>query len=256
MIHTETTAENLKEIRTQRGLTQDDVSAVLGLNKYHLSNIENGRRALSDTEKKILDWHFFGTVPPRLAEPSLDMQTILDFEEHEWAILAAMARREGVTEAAFIAGRIRSYLAFYDSLKGGQNVTEIVSFPAPKAHILAAAGSPISAEVTDWDGADDTVMVKINGLSMFPMLNDGDVIAMKHKRISRNPYMKKGLIYLVNYDGGYTVKRYNTRPAIAEEKGEEWVEAGKVKVLESVNPEFPEIIIKQPLEWVAWLQKP
>lgn len=201
---------------------------------------------------KLLDWYFFGIVPPRLAEPSIDMQSILDFEEAEWVILSAMARREGVTEAVFIAARIRSYLAFYDSLKPQQEAPEITSFPT-KAHILAAAGSPISAEVTDWDGAGDTVMVKISGLSMAPLINDGDVIAMKHKKASRNPFMKKGLIYLVSYDGGYTVKRYNTRPATADEKGEEWVERGKVKVLESINPDSPEIIIKQPLEWVAWL---
>lgn len=31
--------------------------------------------------------------------------------------------------------------------------------------------------------------------------------------------------------------------------------AGKVKVLESINPNFPEIIIKQPIEWVAWLDE-
>ena len=54
-------------------------------------------------------------------------------------------------------------------------------------------------------------MVKFSGLSMSPLLNDGDVIPMKHKRASRNPFMKKGLIYLVKYYGGYTVKRYNTR---------------------------------------------
>lgn len=132
--------------------------------------------------------------------------------------------------------------------------SKVSQFPT-KAHILAAAGSPISAEVTDWDGADDTVMVRISGLSMSPLINDGDVIPMKHKRASRNPFMKKGLIYLVAYDGGYTVKRYNTRPAKPDEKGEEWVEKGKVKVLESINPDFPEIVIKQPLEWVAWLDR-
>ncbi len=118
----------------------------------------------------------------------------------------------------------------------------------------AAAGSPILAEIMDWDGAHDTVLVKINGLSMVPLLNDGDVIEMKHRKASRNPFMKKGLIYLVEYDGGYTVKRYNTRPARPDEAGEEWVEAGRVKLLESVNPEFPEIIIKQPVEWIAWME--
>lgn len=128
-----------------------------------------------------------------------------------------------------------------------------ISPAAAKPHLQAAAGSPILSEVTDWDGADNTVRVRINGLSMEPQLHDGEVITMRHKRVSRSPWMKKGLIYLVEYDGGYTVKRYNTRRAHAEEIGQDWAEDGKVKVLESLNPEFPEIIIKQPVEWVAWL---
>jgi hypothetical protein len=129
------------------------------------------------------------------------------------------------------------------------NITALPKRP----HLHAAAGPPLLSEVMDWDGDNDTVHVKINGLSMSPKLNDGDVIAMRHKKASRNPFMKKGLIYLVEYDGGFTVKRYNTRPARAEEKGEDWVENGKVKVLESLNPAYPEIIVKDALEWVAWL---
>jgi hypothetical protein len=131
----------------------------------------------------------------------------------------------------------------------------IIPLPATRSHIMAAAGPPITAEVTDWDGADDTVLVRISGLSMSPRLNDGDVVAMRHKKISRSPHMKKGLIYLVEYDGGYTVKRYNTRKPTPDEQGEEWVENGKVKTLQSLNPTFPEIIIKQPLDWIAWLDE-
>lgn len=133
--------------------------------------------------------------------------------------------------------------------------SKVSQFPTAKFHILAAAGSPISAEVTDWDGSDNTVLVRISGLSMTPLLNDGDVVPMKHKKASRSAFMKKGMIYLIAYDGGYTVKRYNTRPATNNEEGEEWVERGKVKVLESLNPDFSEIIIRQPVEWVAWLDK-
>ncbi len=132
-----------------------------------------------------------------------------------------------------------------------------VQYKAPiyaKSDIQAAAGSPLAAEVVDWDGEGDTVLVKIIGDSMSPKIKDGDVVPMKHKRASRNPFMKKGLIYLVEYDGGYTVKRYNTRPAKPEEIGEEWVENGKVKVLESINQDYPEIIIKQSVEWAAWLE--
>lgn len=125
----------------------------------------------------------------------------------------------------------------------------------PRANILAAAGSPITAEVMDWDGADETVAVKIAGLSMSPKLSDGEVVLMRHRKDSRSPFMKKGLIYLVEYGGGYTVKRYNTRKATTDEKGSEWAENGKVKILESINPDFPEIIIKQELNWVAWLDE-
>lgn len=126
---------------------------------------------------------------------------------------------------------------------------------AIRPHLLAAAGSPIGAEVLDWDEESGVVRVQVAGLSMLPLINDGEVIEMWHKSTSRNPYMKKGLIYLVEYDGGYTVKRYNTRRAYDHEKGEDWVERGRVKILESINPDFSEIIIKQPLEWVAWYEE-
>lgn len=145
--------------------------------------------------------------------------------------------------------------AIKDAFAAEQKISKTVTNMPAKPHILAAAGSPITAEVMDWNGLDDTVMVRISGLSMVPLLNDGDVVPMKLKKVSRNPFMKKGLIYLVEYDGGYTVKRYNTRPAKPDEKGEEWVENGRVKVLESLNPDYSEIIIKQPLEWIAWLDQ-
>jgi hypothetical protein len=61
---------------------------------------------------KLLDWYLFGTLPPRLGSLPLELQTQLDFEEGEWAVLNAMARREGVTVQAFIVGRIRAYIAF------------------------------------------------------------------------------------------------------------------------------------------------
>jgi hypothetical protein len=126
-------------------------------------------------------------------------------------------------------------------------------------HIHAAAGGPILANVQDWEGAGDTVLVKINGLSMMPLLNDGDVIAMKHKRASSTPFVAKGKIYLIAYDGGYTVKRYNTRKATQEE-----IDAGiayispsdkkhKVRILQSLNPDFPDIVLKEEADWIAWL---
>ena len=146
-----------------------------------------------------------------------------------------------------------------------QQITLLASEDLPnykanqKPHLHAAAGSPIFSEVQEWDGADDAVLVKINGLSMSPMFADGEVISMKHKRASRTPHVAKGKIYLFAYDGGYTVKKYNTRAATQDEieAGISYVSAKdkkpKVRVLESLNPEFPEIVLKDEAEWVAWL---
>lgn len=141
-----------------------------------------------------------------------------------------------------------------DSAFGSSTMVQMPQRP----HIEAAAGAPIGAEVQEWEGADDTVMVRINGLSMVPLFNDGEVIPMRHKRAARNKFMKKGLIYLVEYDGGYTVKEYNTRLATPEEiaDGISYIskedDKHKVRILKSRNPEYPEIVIKTDAEWIAW----
>lgn len=59
----------------------------------------------------LLDWYFFGTVPPKLTKLP-DHRHTLDFDEGEWAVIGALARREGVSEAVWITSRIRSYLAY------------------------------------------------------------------------------------------------------------------------------------------------
>ena len=133
------------------------------------------------------------------------------------------------------------------------NITEM---PKKKAHIQAAAGSGIMAEVIDWEGDNDIVHVQINGQSMSPKFEDGDVIDMMHKKASRSPFMKKGLIYLVQYEGGWMVKRYNTRKARPEEKDAEYLtDRGTVGILESINPDFPPIDITSPCDWSAWFNE-
>jgi len=51
-----------------------------------------------------------------------------------------------------------------------------------RPHIMAAAGSPIEAELLEELETDGIIRVKVNGLSMEPLFHDGDTIAFKHKK--------------------------------------------------------------------------
>lgn len=110
----ETTAANLKAIRESEEMTQDEVAAVLGITQTAISKIESGTRALSDSEKKLLDWYFFGTMPARMHSATIDLAKVLEFDEGEWLIIGHIARRQGITEAEWIARRIKDYLAILE----------------------------------------------------------------------------------------------------------------------------------------------
>ena len=77
---------------------------------------------------KLLDWFLFGVVPPRL-KPLANLATVLEFDADEWAIIGAAARREGTTEARWIAGRIRSYLRFREQPLGESNPAGLRPLP-------------------------------------------------------------------------------------------------------------------------------
>ena len=129
--------------------------------------------------------------------------------------------------------------------------SKITTLPK-RTNVIAAAGAGVNAEIVDWNG-EPTINVRITGLSMTPKFNDDDLVKFTHKSQARSPWMRKGLIYFVDYNGGYMVKVYNTRPAREDERDAEYLTAsGSAGVLESLNPEFPPIDITQPLEWLAW----
>lgn len=109
---TEVTSDNLSRIRGGKGLNQDDVAKLLGIAQTAVSKIENGSRSLSDSEKKLLDWYFFGIVPPRVATITPDLQGVLEFDDAEWRMIGIMAARDGnKTPGQWIASRIRDYIA-------------------------------------------------------------------------------------------------------------------------------------------------
>ena len=107
---TEVTAENLRFIRGAKGMNQEEIGELLGLPKTGISNIERGVRALSESEKALLDWFFFEKLPPRLTN-TLDLKGCLEFSLEEWNIIENTARRRGMKPAEYIVDVIRDYLA-------------------------------------------------------------------------------------------------------------------------------------------------
>lgn len=95
-------------------MNQDDVASLLGITQTAVSKIESGTRGLSDAEKKLLDWYFFGTVPDRIHGSTIDLSRMMEFDEAEWLIIGHIARRQGLSEAEWIATRIKDYLTILE----------------------------------------------------------------------------------------------------------------------------------------------
>jgi transcriptional regulator with XRE-family HTH domain len=107
----EVTAENLRLIRGQTGKNQTEIADLLGIPINAVSKIESGKRGLSDTEKSLLDLYFFGKMPFEITNHSL-VKGILEFTPLQWRVICIIATKRGMKPAAWIADRIRDYLAF------------------------------------------------------------------------------------------------------------------------------------------------
>lgn len=109
---TEVTAENLRFIRGAKGMNQDQVAELLGVPRNAISKIEGNARGLADSEKRLLDWYFFGTLPPKIVTSGVNLRGALEFDEAEWRMIAIMAARDGNRKPSeWIASRIRDYIA-------------------------------------------------------------------------------------------------------------------------------------------------
>jgi DNA-binding MarR family transcriptional regulator len=72
---------------------------------------------------KLLDWYFFGTLPPRLvSDPDLPIGA-LEFSPDEWRIVLCLASRAGQTPAKWIASTIRFHLDMEASRESPGNST-------------------------------------------------------------------------------------------------------------------------------------
>ena len=121
---TEVTSENLKLVRGGKGLTQTAIATLLGIPLTAVSHIEHGKRALSSSEKKLLDLYFFGVMPEGLVRAATDTRASLDLTEDEWRIIQILAARAGQTAEDWIRQRIQDYLAYLEGCAVRDGVVE------------------------------------------------------------------------------------------------------------------------------------
>jgi transcriptional regulator with XRE-family HTH domain len=100
------TQENLRNLRKARGLTQFDVADILGIAKSAVSKVESGERHLSLPESTLLEWLFFGVVPPRVGSSGLNLQSAIGLSDSEWRVVETIAKADGLTPAAWVGRRI------------------------------------------------------------------------------------------------------------------------------------------------------
>jgi transcriptional regulator with XRE-family HTH domain len=112
--HPEITSENLKKFRIQADLTQADLGVLLGLEKYHISHIEAGRRQISPAEMKLLRLYFFGELPELTRNGEELTRGLLNFTDLEWKAICILALKAGTTPSVWIQRQIVSYLDYAD----------------------------------------------------------------------------------------------------------------------------------------------
>jgi transcriptional regulator with XRE-family HTH domain len=125
---TEVTAENLRFIRGAKGMNQAEIAELLGITQTAVSKIEKDQRTLSDSEKALLDLYFFGKMPFEIVnQPQL--KSVLEFTPLQWRVITIIATKRGMTPSAWIADRIRDYLAFNEEAR------KISEEDTPPAHL-------------------------------------------------------------------------------------------------------------------------
>lgn len=180
---------------------------------------------------------------------------------HKWEA-AALDQRKTLSDWA--AWAIDEFIRMEAGKPSSAAPSNVHRFEQPRFH--AAAGSGISADVeyvtTDRALGPGRVMVQLHGDSMSPTYPDGSTVVLRLRDSLNRPVLKKGEIYLFDLGGGSTtLKTYASRLATPEE-----IEEGisyespvdgkqKVRILVSLNPSFPEIPVREPVDWIAWLDK-
>jgi hypothetical protein len=196
-----------------------------------------------------------------LGEPEYTLQEARDIRfamDHE-----GYTTMRDFSKAAVIA-TARSIAAERSNSGREKLVENAIAFPEmPLLHAAAGAPSPSDADTLTpaRNHGPGRFAVRLHGESMAPKYKDGSVVILRERESLKRPLLKKGEIYLFCVAGEKTLKVYQTRAATPEEIASKISYISpidgtqKVRVLRSLNPEFPEIVAKEPIEWMGWLDK-
>lgn len=131
----EVTAENLRFIRGSKGINQTEIAEMLGIPINAVSKIEGGKRGLSEAEKALLDLYFFGKMPFEIVNQA-QLKSVLEFTPLQWRVITIIATKRGMKPAAWIADRIRDYLAFNEEARDiAKEHGETADLGTPPAHL-------------------------------------------------------------------------------------------------------------------------
>lgn len=226
------------QAREERGFNQRDAALKIGISQQNLSRYEAGSveppagvlLALSNTYNVSIDYLIKGKEPiPRgYNPPPLQIETVKKYSHR-----------------------------VHDAIEQGRYV------PVRLLNDAVAAGAPAEVNEDDVGGwaliyADRQWMpndpekytcVKVKGRSMYPVLDDGDIVAIDHAE--RNPKALDGKMVAFRVNGGVTIKWLKFRPKEKTVVGvpENHEELDHVVIL--VGPEIDEGIVGLVRWWWA-----
>lgn len=263
----------------RKGLTREEIAEILNVEKrsvstYRSSGIPKKKYPLIEDRMKT-DGSVTGQGMPDEVQQGIQL-TIRPTEEEfdawtaafkqsayptlkEWAIHGLNELAE--EKAAPKPGQI-PVGGFHLNSSPVQPPENVIAFPdIPLLH--AAAGSPVTADADTYtpvrDYGSGRFAVQLHGDSMEPKYRNKSIVILREKNTLDSPFPKKGQIYLFVQNGERTLKIYDTRLATKEEIENELSYVSKadgktkVKILRSINPDHPEILAKEPIEWLGWL---
>lgn len=191
--------QNIRRLRQQKGMTQDQLAAATEISKPYISNIETGRTVGPPTHAKLQK------LETALGLPENDLCRQADWLKVPEAIKARLhhsispspsaAARD--TDTAFDAGGIAPAHVLPPGDDGPQLPERMMPVPLKKVPLInrVAAGSPVEATDLDYpvniadrdtlipdELVDGCFALRIEGDSMTPVYQPGDIVIFSADR--------------------------------------------------------------------------